>query len=80
MSFANQIDGNFCDSKMLKLTRYQDLSDWVLLASDQKELCENILGSGMRTSDGVIDSDDDDNMFDEQEIAEISSFLPVANI
>ena len=32
---------------MLKLTRYQDLSDWVLLASDQKELCENILGSGM---------------------------------
>ena len=30
--------------------------------------------------DGVINSDDDDNLFDEQEIAEISSFLPIANI
>ena len=31
----------------LKLTRYQDLSEWHLCASEQKELCQNLIDSGL---------------------------------
>ena len=31
----------------LKLTRYQDLSEWHLCASEQKELCKNLIDSGL---------------------------------